>query len=63
MRRRKWPAVLLAVCLLLVSLSGCAGQQRQLRVTLVLKTETDVAEFLGMLRSGVERAAEERRSS
>ena len=59
MRRRKWPAVLLAVCLLLVSLSGCAGQQRQLRVTLVLKTETDVAEFWGMLLSGVERAAEE----
>ena len=58
MRRRKWLAVLLAACLLL-GLSGCAGQQRQLRVTLVLKTETDVAEFWGMLLSGVERAAEE----
>ena len=58
MCRRKWLAVLLAACLLL-GLSGCAGQQRQLRVTLVLKTETDVAEFWGMLLSGVERAAEE----
>ena len=59
MRRRKWLAALLAACLLLAGLSGCAGQQRQLRVTLVLKTETDVAEFWGMLLSGVERAAEE----
>ena len=59
MRKRKWLAVGLAVCLLLAGLSGCAGQQRQLRVTLVLKTETDVAEFWGMLLSGVERAAEE----
>ena len=59
MRKRKWLAVGLAVCLLLAGLSGCAGQQRQLRVTLVLKTVTEVAEFWGTLLSGVEKAAAE----
>lgn len=59
MRRRKWLAALLAACLLLAGLSGCAGQQRQLRVTLVLKTVTEVAEFWGTLLSGVEKAAAE----
>ena len=59
MRKRKWLAVGLAVCLLLAGFSGCAGQQRQLRVTLVLKTVTEVAEFWGTLLSGVEKAAAE----
>ena len=59
MRRRKWLACVLAVCLLLAGLSGCAGQQQPLRVTLVLKTVTEVAEFWGTLLSGVEEAAAE----
>ena len=45
MRKLKSIAVC-ALCLcLLLSLAGCAAAQRPLRVTLVLKTETDVAEF------------------
>ena len=49
MRKLKSIAVC-ALCLcLLLSLAGCAAAQRPLRVTLVLKTETDVAEFWGML--------------
>ena len=59
MRKLKSIAVC-ALCLcLLLSLAGCAAAQRPLRVTLVLKTETDVAEFWGMLLSGVRKAAEE----
>ena len=49
-----------ALCLcLLLSFGGCAAAPPPLRVTLVLKTETDVAEFWGMLLSGVRKAAEE----
>ena len=59
MRKLKSIAVC-ALCLcLLLGLAGCAAAQRPLRVTLVLKTETDVAEFWGMLLSGVRKAAEE----
>ena len=59
MRKLKSIAVC-ALCLcLLLSLAGCAAAQRPLCVTLVLKTETDVAEFWGMLLSGVRKAAEE----
>ena len=46
------------LCLLL-NLAGCAAAQKPLRVTLVLKTVTEVAEFWGTLLSGVEKAAEE----
>ena len=61
MRMRKLKSIAVcALCLcLLLSLAGCAAAQRPLRVTLVLKTETDVAEFWGMLLSGVRKAAEE----
>ena len=59
MRKLKSIAVC-ALCLcLLLGLAGCAAAQRPLHVTLVLKTETDVAEFWGMLLSGVRKAAEE----
>lgn len=58
MRRLKGCALLLAVCLL-VGLFGCTAAQKPLRVTLILKTETDIAEFWGMLLSGVEKAAAE----
>ena len=60
MRKLKSIAVC-ALCLcLLLGLAGCAAAQRPLRVTLVLKTETDVAEFWGMLLSGVRKAASNR---
>lgn len=52
-------AMLLLVAVLLLSLIGCAAAQRPLRMTLILKTEADVAEFWGMLLSGVEKAADE----
>lgn len=58
MRKTKCIVFVLLLCLLL-QLTGCAASQKPLRVTLVLKTETDVAEFWGMLLSGVEKAAEE----
>ena len=59
MRRIKKCTVFVLLLCLLLNLAGCAAAQKPLRVTLVLKTETDVAEFWGMLLSGVEKAAEE----
>ena len=59
MRKLKSIAVCALCLFLLLGLAGCAAAQRPLRVTLVLKTETDVAEFWGMLLSGVRKAAEE----
>ena len=59
MRRIKKCTVFVLLLCLLLNLAGCASAQKPLRVTLVLKTETDVAEFWGMLLSGVEKAAEE----
>lgn len=60
MRKLKQRVLLLALALcLLLGLSGCAASQRPTRVTLILKTETDIAEFWGMLLSGVEKAADE----
>lgn len=59
MRRIKKCTVFLLVLCLLLNLAGCAAAQKPLRVTLVLKTVTEVAEFWGTLLSGVEKAAEE----
>ena len=59
MRRIKKCTVFLLLLCLLLNLSGCAAAQKPLRVTLVLKTVTEVAEFWGTLLSGVEKAAEE----
>ena len=58
MRKHNLLLLALVLCLLL-GLAGCAAAQKPLRVTLVLKTETDVAEFWGMLLSGVQKAADE----
>ena len=58
MRKVKLTVFGLMFCLLL-HLTGCAAAQKPLRVTLVLKTVTEVAEFWGTLLSGVEKAAEE----
>ena len=58
MRKLKLTVFVLLLCLLL-NLAGCAAAQRPLRVTLVLKTVTEVAEFWGTLLSGVEKAAAE----
>lgn len=58
MRKLNWLALLLAAALLL-GLCACSAAQRPLRMTLILKTEADVAEFWGMLLSGVEKAAAE----
>lgn len=58
MRKVKLTVFGLMFCLLL-HLTGCAAAQKSLRVTLVLKTVTEVAEFWGTLLSGVEKAAEE----
>ena len=59
MRRIKKCTVFLLLLCLLLNLAGCAAAQKPLRVTLVLKTVTEVAEFWGTLLSGVEKAAEE----
>ena len=59
MRSIKKCVVLVLLLCLLLNLAGCAAAQRPLRVTLVLKTVTEVAEFWGTLLSGVEKAAEE----
>ena len=59
MRRIKKCTVFLLLLCLLLNLAGCAAAQKPLRVTLVLKTVTEVAEFWGPLLSGVEKAAEE----
>ena len=53
MRKVKLTVFGLMFCLLL-HLTGCAAAQKPLRVTLVLKTVTEVAEFWGPLLSGVE---------
>ena len=58
MRKARCIVFVLLFCLLL-QLTGCAAAQKPLRVTLVLKTVTEVAEFWGTLLSGVEKAAEE----
>ena len=53
MRKARCIVFVLLFCLLL-QLTGCAAAQKPLRVTLVLKTVTEVAEFWGTLLSGVE---------
>ena len=58
MRKARCIVFVLLFCLLL-QLTGCAAAQKPLRVTLVLKTVTEVAEFWGTLLSGVEKATEE----
>ena len=52
MRRIKKCTVFLLLLCLLLNLAGCAAAQKPLRVTLVLKTVTEVAEFWGTLLSG-----------
>ncbi len=56
MRKVKLTVFGLMFCLLL-HLTGCAAAQKPLRVTLVLKTVTEVAEFWGTLLSGVEKGS------
>lgn len=58
MRKCRLLAGILILCLLL-SVVGCSAAQKPLRMTLILKTETDVAEFWGVLLSGVQKAADE----
>ena len=57
MRKARCIVFVLLFCLLL-QLTGCAAAQKPLRVTLVLKTVTEVAEFWGKGGGGIRRRAE-----